>query len=263
MTESEKTCFVIQQFDGGKYDKRYREIYKGAIENAALVPIRADEVLGTKPIIETIENHITSCDAVLADISENNENVFLELGYALAENKPCVIICDKEDRSALPFDIRHRPVIFYDSHSPSSFNRLGQSITSNLKAEVSKNSQLRRANVKSITGDTTIEDYENTVIGIILSKSHFYPDGVSVNWIKRDFEQFGYSETTLSVAFASLSEMGFIEQKELYDDESHEHYMAYRLNDDGMRYVLDNRKIFTSKKEIVSVNEGPKDDIPF
>jgi len=80
MAEYEKTCFMVQWFDGGKYDKRYQEIYKGAIEKANLKPIRADEVLGTRPIIETIESQIASCDAVLADISEPNENVFLELG---------------------------------------------------------------------------------------------------------------------------------------------------------------------------------------
>jgi nucleoside 2-deoxyribosyltransferase len=253
MPEIEKTCFVIQRFDGGKFDKRYREIYKGAIEKADLVPIRADEVLGTKPIIETIENHITSCDAVLADISENNENVFLELGYALSENKPCVIICDKEARNDLPFDIRHRPVIFYDSHSPSSFTKLANSITSNLKAEVSKDNQVKRANVKATAGDATIEDYENSVIGIILSKQHYHPNGTSVYWINRDFEQFGYTETTLSIALASLSEKGFIEQHELFDEESRENYIAYRLTDDGMRYVLDNRQVFASKK----------DEIPF
>lgn len=250
MTETVKNCFVIQRFDGGKFDKRYQEIFKEAIERASLTPIRADEVLGTKPIIETIESHIASCDAVLADISENNENVFLELGYALAENKPCVIICDKEIRKDLPFDIRHRPVIFYDSHSPSSFTKLSHSITSHLKAEVCKDKQVKMANVKSIDGETTIEDYENAVIGIILSKTHSTPEGISSYWINRDFENFGYTESTLSVAIASLKEKDFVEQKELYDDEVRESYTAYKLTDNGIRYILNNRKIFIAKKEL-------------
>lgn len=258
MTETQKTCFVIQRFDGDKYDKRYTEIYKDAIEKASLKPTRADEVLGTKPIIETIESQIASCEAVLAEISENNENVFLELGYALAKNKPCVIICDREVRMSLPFDIRHRPVIFYDSHSPSSFNKLARSITSHLIAEVGKDKQVRRANVYKKDGNLTIEDYENIVIGIILAKAHTEPEGISTYWINRDFEKFNYTETTLSLALSSLIEKGLIVQNELYDEATHDKYQAFKLTDNGLRYVLDNRDIFVTK------NEKPiPDDIPF
>lgn len=259
MTETQKTCFVIQRFDGDKYDKRYTEIYKDAIEQASLNPIRADEVLGTKPIIETIETQIASCEAVLAEISENNENVFLELGYALAKNKPCVIICDKEVRKNLPFDIRHRPVIFYDSHSPSSFNRLAHLITAHLRTEVGKDKQVRRANVHKKDGELTIEDYENIVIGIILAKAHTNPEGISTYWINRDFEKFNYTETTLSLSLASLIEKGLVFQDELYDDETHEKYQGFKLTDDGMRYVLDNRDIFVTKNEAPI----PDDEIPF
>lgn len=260
----EKTCFVIQRFDGGKFDKRYIEIFKKAIEDSSLKPVRADEVLGTRPIIETIESQITSCDAVLAEISENNENVFLELGYALAKNKPCVIICDKEVRNDLPFDIRHRPIIFYDSHSPSSFKRLTRLITSHLKEEIGRDKQVRMANVQKKSGELSMEDYENAVLGIILSKTHTYPEGVSIYWISQDFEKLNYNETTLSLALTSLKEKGLILQDELYDEETRENYQAFRLSDDGLRYVLDNRDIFVAKKEPVYAPPPiPDDDIPF
>lgn len=36
------TCFVIQPFDGAKFDKRYEDVYKPAIEHAGLEAYRVD-----------------------------------------------------------------------------------------------------------------------------------------------------------------------------------------------------------------------------
>lgn len=239
---------MIQCFDGGKYDRRFDEVYKPGIERAKLRPIRADLVLGTRPIIETIEGQISKADAILADISENNENVFLELGYALALNKASVIICDKEKRTQLPFDVRHRPVIFYDTHTPSSFNKLSDQISQNLSAEINRDRQIIQANVPSITNGETVEDYENVIIGIILSHLHDSHEGISAYMINRDFEKFGYVESTMSVALGSLTNKKFILKVELYDQRSEEKYTGYQLTDNGMSYVIQNRHIFAAKK---------------
>ena len=258
MSEPKKTCFVIQVFDEGKYDKRYNEVYLKSIEAVDLTPIRADKVLGTKPIIETIEESISSADVVLADISESNENVFLELGYALAKNKPCVIIADKEIRSELPFDVRHRPVIFYNTHSPSSFSSLGKKISSNLKAELEKEKRIILSNVKT-HGEISLEEYENIVIGIILSESQSEPNGVSAHYVSREFEQFDYSPSTLGVAIESLKNKNLINIIKLTDDQWGQEYTAYSLTDDGTRYVLENRSVFVAKKPV----SDEEFDIPF
>ena len=81
-----KTCFVIQRFDGGIYDRRYQETFAPAIELAGAKPLRADEVLGTTPVIEKIESGLRAATVAFADVSEDNANVFLELGYALSLN---------------------------------------------------------------------------------------------------------------------------------------------------------------------------------
>lgn len=241
---------MMQCFDGGKYDKRFVDVYKPAIEAASLKPVRADSVLETRPIIETIEAEIQKADAILADISESNDNVFLELGYALALGKPCVMICDKERRTTLPFDVRHRPVIFYDTNSPSSFSKLSDSITSILKAEMQKENKIQRANVPSRTNGETIEDYENIVIGIILANHHQYPEGISAYMVSKDFEKFGYTDSSLSVAIGGLVEKGFISKEQLFDQQAEEHYTGYALTNTGMQYVLSHKDIFVSKKPV-------------
>jgi len=65
-----KTCFVIQCFDNSIYDKRYKETFAPAIERGGAKPIRADEVLGTRPIVEKIEEGLHSADVAFAEVSE-------------------------------------------------------------------------------------------------------------------------------------------------------------------------------------------------
>jgi len=258
MNETKKSCFVIQVFDEGKYDKRYEEVYLKAIEDIDLSAIRADKVLGTKPIIEIIEENISSANIILADISESNENVFLELGYALAKNKPCVIIADKDKRSALPFDVRHRPVIFYDTHSPSSFISLRKKISVNLKAELDKEKRVILSNAKT-HGDISMEEYENIVIGIILSESQSQPNGVSSHYVSREFNRFDYSPATLGVAIEALKDRKLIKIITLTEDEWNQEYTAYSLTDEGTKYVLENRSVFVAKK----LDSEENFDIPF
>ena len=44
-----KNCFVIQPFDGGKFDKRFKDVYKPALENAGITPYLVDEDPGICP----------------------------------------------------------------------------------------------------------------------------------------------------------------------------------------------------------------------
>ena len=73
------TCFVIQPFDDGAFDKRYDDILIPAIEAAGLTPYRVDRDPIASIPIEKIEEEIRRSDICLADISTNNPNVWFEL----------------------------------------------------------------------------------------------------------------------------------------------------------------------------------------
>lgn len=77
------TCFVIQPFDSGKFDKRFEDIYKPAIEAAGLVAYRVNKDPGVSVLIESIEKGIRQAILCLADITEDNPNVWYELGFSL------------------------------------------------------------------------------------------------------------------------------------------------------------------------------------
>jgi hypothetical protein len=68
-------CFVIQPFDNARFDKRYRDVFVPAIEDAGLQPYRVDLDPGADVIIEEVEKRIKEADVCLADISTNNPNV--------------------------------------------------------------------------------------------------------------------------------------------------------------------------------------------
>jgi len=168
------TCFVIQSFDGGTYDRRYRETIYPALIKAEVDPQRADEILGLNPVIDKIETAIESAAICIAEVSEDNPNVWLELGYALALDRPTVILCDKSKRKKLPFDIQHRPIIFYRTDSRSGYDELETNIVKWVKNELKTSTLIKKISVLKPGSDSKIdlEDYE---VAVLSSAFAFWP----------------------------------------------------------------------------------------
>ena len=104
------TCFVIQPFDRGVYDKRYVDVFRPSIEAAGLDPYRVDEDPSVAIPIRDIERGIRNAEVCFAEISTDNPNVWFELGYAIAARKPVVMVCS-ESRIRFPFDVAHRTIV--------------------------------------------------------------------------------------------------------------------------------------------------------
>lgn len=71
-----------------------------------------------KTIMESIWTHINTSKFVIADISDQNPNVFYELGICHTLGKPVISICDKKSleedyQNKYPFDISALPVLSY------------------------------------------------------------------------------------------------------------------------------------------------------
>jgi hypothetical protein len=63
------TCFVIQPFDSGKFDKRFKETFAPAIVAAGFEPYRVDDDPRADVLITSIEEGIRSAAVCLADIT--------------------------------------------------------------------------------------------------------------------------------------------------------------------------------------------------
>lgn len=108
------TAFIISQF-GNDYDILYNDVIKPICQNSNYDTIRADEVATCSAILEDIVSSIKNASVIIADITPDNPNVFYELGYAHAINKPTILLCEKSSRTKLPFDISGFRTIFYDN----------------------------------------------------------------------------------------------------------------------------------------------------
>jgi hypothetical protein len=67
-------------------------------------------------IIQDITRQLLEAQAVIAEISPANPNVYYEVGFAHALNKPTILIADKETK--LPFDVSPFRVLFYENSIP-------------------------------------------------------------------------------------------------------------------------------------------------
>lgn len=103
-------AFVVMQF-GGEYDEIYHDVVKEVAEDYDIV--RADEVRGPGLIIADIVQAIATAQLVIADITPPNPNVYFEVGYALALNKPIIFLAKRG--TSLPFDVAGFRVLFYEN----------------------------------------------------------------------------------------------------------------------------------------------------
>ena len=103
--------FVAMQF-GQPFDTLYQEVINPGVRALDLDVIRIDELAGPGIIFEDIKRQIAEAKIVVAEITAPNQNVFYELGYAHALNKPTILLAQRGKE--LPFDIRSYRVIFYD-----------------------------------------------------------------------------------------------------------------------------------------------------
>ena len=129
-------CFVIQPYDHGKFDKRYREIIKPALESCGLRPYRVDEDFQVNVPILAIQDKISAASLIVAEITTDSPNVWFELGYALAKEKPLILICSDERETKIPFDIRHRNIFRYQTGSPSDFEQFRRELESRIRAKI-------------------------------------------------------------------------------------------------------------------------------
>ncbi len=266
MTEEEPkpTCFVIQSFDG-KYDRRYLETIKPALLKAEVEPQRADEILGLNPVIDKIETAIDSASICIAEVSEDNPNVWLELGYALALDRPTVILCDKSKREKLPFDIQHRPIIFYRTDSRSGYEELETSIIKFIKNELATSRRVRSIKVLK-PGSMTEIDLEEYEVAVLSTAFAFWPttEGSISHWqLQQNLKEMNFTEVALALGVSGLIEKDLLTEKILFDHDMNGHeYKAYFVTKAGIQWLQENKSVLEVKQPKPAIAKFD-DDTPF
>lgn len=130
------SAFVVMKFKQ-EYFNIYEQSIKNVIEAEHLRPVQANELYGPRLIINDIRQEIERSRVVVAEISapDRNENVFFEVGYALALRKPTILVAQRGRE--LPFDINGFRVVYYDD-TIAGKSRFEEDLKLNLKAALSE-----------------------------------------------------------------------------------------------------------------------------
>ena len=259
MEKNKPTCFVIQEFDdGGMFDKRYIETIEPALIDAEVQPKRADKILGLQPVIQKIETAIQQASICVAEVSTDNPNVWLELGYALAINKPVVILCDKQIRNRLPFDIQHRPVILYTTDSKSGYDELERRIKEEVIGQIELDENV--VSTPTIKGGADeledLKDYEVAILTVLLASWPRNSDGVSYWELEMTLKSTKHNDLALGLGINNLINKELIEKSTQWEGTENEAF-TYRVTPNGIIW-LDKRK---DKLELAK--NLPKDDPTF
>ena len=139
-------CFVIKPFTS-EFDDVYAVI-KQTVENATNTVsgrcFRLDETRPAGRITDRLLNELRAATFCIADLTGNRPNVMWEIGFAMALEKPIIIITQNLDE--LPFDIKDMQSI------PYSRNHLSNSLGNPLNKMV----------IDTIAGITQVSSVKNS-----------------------------------------------------------------------------------------------------
>lgn len=198
----------------------------------------------------------------MADVTEDNANVWYELGYAFASKKSVVMVCSNDRKNKYPFDIQHRSVIGYKTEDISDFEKLKNDITGKLKAILEKNSMAQFSSIEERALQCALSMLELRILELIAGELVSSSEYTSVYGIKNDAQKYGFESLGFNLAYRKLIEMGLICDKDIDDGFHHEgSYRAVSVTDDGWKWIEENKSIFSLVKK--PIKNEIRDDIPF
>lgn len=242
------TCFVMQPFDGGTFDKRYDDVFAPAIRDAELAPYRVDKDPKVSIPIQEIESGIRESQICLAEITLDNPNVWFELGYAIACEKEVILVCSEERTTRFPFDIQHRTIIKYTTTSISDFEKLKSQITARLKACLQKAETLTTVSeISRLTKFEGLDQHEVVALAALAENLDHPNDHATTFQIKRDMETSGFTKVATTLALKSLLQKGLLATGP-HQDESGDYYTGYEFTDRGWTWILENKDKFVLQR---------------
>lgn len=111
----------------------YDDHIKPVCEGQSLSCLRADDLFGSKTIINEVWELIANSKILVADCTGRNPNVFYELGIAHTLGKKVIIIAQSEDD--IPFDIRHLRYIKYE-YTPRGMKKFESALSAFISEEL-------------------------------------------------------------------------------------------------------------------------------
>lgn len=134
--KNKKRCYVIMPFSDTKscteeeWTEIFEDVIKPAVEESGLGYVCERSRAKRENIIKAIVNDLNTAQAVIADLTDDNPNVFYELGVRHTLQRRTILIAQHEED--IPFDLKPYPTIIY-KRSPAGVRQFKQEIKGNFK----------------------------------------------------------------------------------------------------------------------------------
>lgn len=103
VSNMQKLAFLIMPF-GKEFESVYTKILRPPLEASGYIIERADSLKDRSNILKKIMVGMRKADVVIADLTDNNANVFYELGICHAKLKNVIMIT--QNIEGVPFDLK-------------------------------------------------------------------------------------------------------------------------------------------------------------
>ena len=159
--------FVIMPFRPN-FDRVHKECILPACLKCGITAIRADEILDPGSVTQQIYDSIRDSLFIIADISEQNDNVFYELGYAHALKKKTILLTDRQ--RSLPFDVRVARTIIYDTTSTKWPKKLTVLLSEAINHLYNQSELLK---IDNLTFGQELKGHMHSITGRLLCRAPF------------------------------------------------------------------------------------------
>jgi nucleoside 2-deoxyribosyltransferase len=150
-------AFVLMPFLP-EFDDVYELGIIQATKENGIDACRLDKQIFVSDMLDKIYAEIDKSDFIIADMSTRNPNVFYEVGYADAKKKLVILLTNNSDD--IPFDLKHRPHIVYESIS-----QLKKDLIERIKWAQSEIKNIKKEPLKSVikilSSDVERNDYSD------------------------------------------------------------------------------------------------------
>ena len=103
------SAFVVMQFTS-PFNELYEDVIQPVCADLGIEAYRASDIYRPGVILQDIIQGLAESNVIIAEITPANPNVFYELGYSHALNKPVILLAARD--TELPFDVGGYRVIF-------------------------------------------------------------------------------------------------------------------------------------------------------
>ena len=127
-----KTCFIISAIakedsqTRKSADHKFEYVYSPVLEDLGYKITRSDKISSPGSISREIVQNLIDADLVIADITDENSNVFYELAIRNAIKKPVIIF--RKPEQVMPFDIYDKRAISISTTEPKIWEESKQQL---------------------------------------------------------------------------------------------------------------------------------------